>query len=89
MDVWLLYLPMLLAAFIWQVALLLQRFLELTVRYSYMLIAIGVIVMLNIILNLIFVPKFGLIASSLVLLCTSLLYTGFIVALSFIAAKRL
>jgi len=89
MDVWLLYLPMLLAAFIWQVALLLQRFLELTVRYSYMLIAIGVIVMLNIILNLIFVPKFGLIASSLVLLCTSLLYTGFIVVLSFIAAKRL
>jgi O-antigen/teichoic acid export membrane protein len=88
-DVWLIYLPLVLAAFIWQVALLLQRFLELVYRSAYIIIAIGLIVLLNLILNLIFVPGYGLIASSLVLLFTSLLYAGFIVVLSIIAGRRL
>jgi len=88
-DVWLIYLPVLLAAFIWQVALLFQRFLELFFRSVYTLIAIGVIVLLNLVMNLIFVPGYGLIASSLILLFTSMLYAGFIVVLSLIAARRL
>jgi polysaccharide biosynthesis protein VpsE len=89
MDVWLIYLPLVLAAFIWQVALLLQRFLELVYRSAYTLIAIGVVVLINLVLNLIFVPGYGLIASSLILLFTSLLYAGFILVLSLIAGRRL
>lgn len=89
MDFWLLYLPVLMASFLWQVALLLQRFLELTYRTAYMLIAIGVCVFLNVILNLIFVPQHGMIASSLILLSTSTLYAGFMVVLALITSKKL
>jgi hypothetical protein len=89
MDFWLLYLPVLMASFLWQVALLLQRFLELTYRTAYMLIAIGVCVFLNVILNLIFVPQHGMIASSLILLTTSTLYAGFMVVLALITSKKL
>jgi O-antigen/teichoic acid export membrane protein len=88
-DVLLIYLPVLLAAFLWQVALLLQRFLELFFQSAYTLIALGVTVFLNLFLNLLFVPNYGLVASSLILLSTSLLYTGFIVTLSYIAGQRL
>lgn len=88
-DIWLIYLPVLLAAFLWQVGLLFQRFAELVFRSAYMLIAIAAIVVLNLVLNLIFVPVFGLTASSLILLFSSLLYTGFIVTLSIIAGQRL
>ncbi|MDP1621968.1 MAG: hypothetical protein Q8M08_06475 [Bacteroidales bacterium] len=88
-DVWLVYLPLILAAFIWQVALLFQRFLELFFRNSYLLIAIGVIVIINFILNVIFIPVYGLVASSMILLFTSLLYGGFIVLLSVVAGQKL
>jgi O-antigen/teichoic acid export membrane protein len=88
-DIWLIYLPVLLAAFLWQAGLLFQRFAELVFRSAYMLGAIGIVVALNLILNLVFVPVYGLIASSLALLFTSLLYAGFIVLLSFIAGQRL
>ncbi|MFZ4520151.1 MAG: lipopolysaccharide biosynthesis protein [Bacteroidales bacterium] len=89
MDVWLVYLPLLLSAFTWQVALLFQRFLELFFRPVYLLAAIGVSVLLNLVLNLIFVPRYGMMASSLILLFTSLIYAGFIVILSFIAGQKL
>jgi O-antigen/teichoic acid export membrane protein len=89
MDLWLIYLPMLLSAFLWQASLLLQRFLELSFKYVFMLIAIALIVVVNISLNLVFVPRFGAVASSLILLLTSMLYAGFIVILSLVAAKRL
>jgi O-antigen/teichoic acid export membrane protein len=88
-DVWLIYLPILLAGFIWQVALLLQRFLELIFRPLYLLMAIGIVVLFNLVLNLVFVPHYGLIASSLILLFTSFLYTGFIVVLSLVAGHRI
>ncbi len=89
LNAWLIYLPLVLAAFIWQVALLFQRFLELCFRSAYMLAAIGGIVMINMALNLTFVPRYGLVASSLSLLLTSLLYAGFILVLSYFAGKRL
>ena len=88
-DNWLIYLPVLLAAFTWQVALLFQQFLELFFRNTYMLMAIGIVVLLNMALNVIFVPRYGLIASSLILLFTSILYAGFIVVLSFIYGQRI
>lgn len=88
-DIWLIYLPVMLAAFLWQVGLLFQRFLELIYRSAYMLVSIGVIVAINLTLNLIFVPRYGLIASSMILLFSSFLYSGFIVVLAYIAANRL
>ncbi len=89
LDEWLIYLPMLLAAFVWQIALLLQRFLELSYKSVYMLAAIGIVVLLNLVLNAVFVPSYGLQASSLILLFTSLIYAGFVAARSYIAGRRL
>lgn len=89
LDEWFIYLPVLLSAFVWQVALLLQRFLELAFKPVYMLVAMGTVVLLNMGLNFIFVPDYGLAASSLILLFSAVLYAGFIVALSFIAGNRL
>jgi len=88
-NTWLIYLPLLLAAFVWQVALLFQRFLELVFRPGYLLIALGVTVSLNIGLNLVFIPRYGLIASSVIMLAAALLYAGFILILSIIAGRRL
>jgi O-antigen/teichoic acid export membrane protein len=88
-DAWLIYLPLMLAAFVWQVALLLQRFLELLFSPLYTLLAIAAVVVINLGLNLVFVPHYGLIASSLILLFTTLLYAGFVIILSYIAGKRL
>jgi hypothetical protein len=89
MDSWLIYLPILMASFLWQIALILQRFLELSFNSTYMLVAIGVCVFMNIVLNLIFVPKYGIIASSLILFVTAVFYSGFMVILSLILSKRL
>ena len=44
---------------------------------------------INLALNLNFVPRYGLVASSLSLLLTSLLYAGFIMVLSYFSGKRL
>ncbi len=89
MDFWLLYLPVLLASFLWQLALLLQRYLELNFKSLYMIIAIVFCVLLNIGLNLIFVPRNGMVASSLILLLSSSLYTGFMVVLAMVSSKRI
>jgi O-antigen/teichoic acid export membrane protein len=89
MDFWLIYLPMLIASFLWQLALLFQRFLELSMRSVYILVAIGFCVLLNIFLNLIFIPRNGIVASSLTLLLSSLLYAGFTVIAALRLSKKL
>jgi len=89
LNFWLIYLPVLMASFLWQVALLFQRFLELVFKSSRILIAMGVCVALNIVLNLIFVPRNGMVASSIILLLTSLLYAGFMVLVALISSKKL
>jgi O-antigen/teichoic acid export membrane protein len=89
MDFWLLYLPILLASFLWQMAMLLQRYLELNFRSYYMITAIVMCVLINVVLNLIFVPRNGMVASSLILLLSSSLYTGFMFVLALISSKRL
>ena len=89
MDFWLLYLPILLASFLWQMALLLQRYLELNFKSLYMIIAIVLCVLLNVGLNLIFVPRNGMVASSLILFLSSLLYAGFMVVLALVSIKRI
>ncbi|MEI7662724.1 MAG: hypothetical protein WCK34_11015 [Bacteroidota bacterium] len=89
MDSWLVYLPLLISAFLWQAGLLIQRFLELTFKYGYILIAMGLTVLLNILLNLIFVPRYGLIASSLSLLVTTVFYSGFLLVVAMIVEKKI
>jgi len=89
MDHWLIYLPVLLAAFLWQFALLLHRYLELAFRSGIMLVALAVTVAANIVLNLLFVTWHNFIASGLILLITTALYTGFMFIMAFIAGRRL
>lgn len=79
LDSWLVYLPLLLSAFLWQGALLLQRFLDLMLRQFYVVIILTSCVALNIAANFILVPKFGYLASSIAMLGTSLLYSGLVV----------
>lgn len=86
---WLVYLPIILAAFAWQIALLLQRFLELAFRPVFTLLAIAVVTLINAALNILLVPRFGMVASSVVALFSALLYAGFVGLLSILAGQRL
>ncbi len=79
MDSWLVYLPLLMSAFLWQGAMLLQRFLDLMLRQLYVVIILTTCVALDILANILFVPRFGYLASSLSMLFTSLLYTALVV----------
>ncbi len=89
LDNWRIYLPLMLAAFLWQVAMLFQRFTELFYRTSGLLLALTVTVALNIAFNAMLIPHYGLIAAAMVLFCTSLLYSGLILILAWRAASKL
>ncbi len=78
LDNWLIYLPVLLAAFLWQVVLLFQRFLDLTIRSRYVLWLMGITLVVNLLLNILFLPVFGLPAASFSLLIAAVIYIGFI-----------
>lgn len=79
LDSWLVYLPLLLSAFIWQGALLVQRFLDLMLRQLYVVVILTSCVLINILANILLVSKFGYLASSLAMLFSSSLYAGLIV----------
>jgi O-antigen/teichoic acid export membrane protein len=87
MEQWGIYLPLLLGGFLWQTALLLQRFLELLYTPLYMLVAIGICALINILLNILLVPHFGITASSVIMLGTAMLYTGFL-SLLFLSRRK-
>jgi O-antigen/teichoic acid export membrane protein len=76
LDNWLIYLPVLMSAFLWQMVLLFQRFLELTIRSGFVLWMMAITVVLNVALNLLLVPIYGLVAGALSLFCASLFYTS-------------
>lgn len=80
LDNWLIYIPVLFAAFLWQVVLLFQRFLDLTIRSRFVLWLMGITVLLNLVLNLIFLPVYGLVAASFSLLVSAVVYITFIFA---------
>jgi O-antigen/teichoic acid export membrane protein len=88
-DSWIIYLPLILAAFAWQAAVLLQRFVELVYRASYLLIAIAVCTLLNILLNLLLVPRYGMEASPAIMFLTSLLYLSFLFLMAFLGSKKI
>jgi len=75
---WQLYLPVLFGAFLWQIAMLFQRILELIMHHYYLSICLGCCVVINIVANIIFVPRHGPIASSIILFATITIYTSLI-----------
>lgn len=89
LENWLIYLPLLLAAFLWQGALLMQRFLELTIRQWHLMTALAGVVILNLVLNLVFLPVYGMAASSLALLGSVTLYAAFVTILSWRTGRKL
>ncbi len=81
-DYWLFYLPILLSAFLWQIALLLHRYLELMYYKWILLIALLATVVINIVLNIILIPRYSLTASAVALLLTTGCYTVYLVIMA-------
>ncbi len=89
MNYWMIYLPLLLSAFLWQTALLLQRYVEFIFRINLMLIALALIVILNVIINLTLLPVYGIIVSPISMLASSTLYIVFVLVLSYVGRRKL
>jgi O-antigen/teichoic acid export membrane protein len=88
MDSWEIYLPILLSAFVWQMTILLQRFLDLMFRQAYLLIIIAGCTVFNIGANLLLVPVYGFRGASLVMLATVILYAVLILLFSWLARRK-
>jgi O-antigen/teichoic acid export membrane protein len=74
LDNWTVYFPLLMAAFLWQIALLLQRFLDLSVKSSFVLYSMLAAVAINVLLNILLVPILGVTSGSVALLTSSAVY---------------
>jgi O-antigen/teichoic acid export membrane protein len=82
-------LPMLLAGgFLWQLALLLHKPLEIQQRTGAMLVAMAAVVVLNIAACFQFIPRFGFQAASYILVLSACLYIVFTLCLSRFRAFR-
>lgn len=82
-------LPMLLAGgFLWQLALLLHKPLEIQQRTGAMLVAMAAVVVLNIAACFQFIPRFGFQAASYILVLSACLYTAFTLCMSRFRAFR-
>lgn len=88
-DYWPLYLPVLFSAFLWQIALLLHRYLELMFNKLALLFALVATVIVNIVLNLILIPRYGLMASSVALLLTTGCYSIFLVIMALLKSRKI
>jgi len=89
MENWLVYLPLMISAFLWHTAILLQLFLESDARFIRMILAAGFCVGLNIALNLVFVPRFGITAAALALLASTGCYCLFIFGFSLVLRRKI
>lgn len=89
MNSWKIYLPLLFSAYLWQMALLLQRYVKLLYRTNLMLTGIVLIAIFNVVVNLTLLPVYGIMVSSLAMLASSALYLGFIVVLSITGRRKL
>ena len=69
-----LILPLFAAGFLWQLSLLTHKMLELKEKTKFMVIALIPSLIINIIGNIIFLPKMGLVATAYTALFSSLLY---------------
>ncbi len=73
MEHWLIYVPLILSAFLWQVCLLIQKPLELLSRQKYTLLALAVAALLNILANVIFVPLYSFAGAAVTMLATAVI----------------
>ncbi|MCX6246711.1 MAG: lipopolysaccharide biosynthesis protein [Bacteroidetes bacterium] len=88
-DLLLVSLSLIGSAFLWQIALFVNKPLELLFKQRYMIFAILFCMLLNIGLNLIFVPQYGIKAASVISFISSLLYVILVFGLSlFFISKR-
>jgi O-antigen/teichoic acid export membrane protein len=76
------------SAFLWQIALFVNKPLELLLKQKYMIIAILFCMLLNIGLNLLFVPHYGIKAASFISFITSLFYVILVFGLSLFFISR-
>lgn len=79
MDNWLIYIPLLVSAFLWQVCLLIQKPLELLSGQKYVLMVLGTGAVLNIVANLILVPQYSMVASALIMMVSGVIMFLFLV----------
>jgi len=77
--------PMLVGGFIWQFALLIHKPIELNKNTHLMLISISIALIVNLIGNIIFLPKYGLIATAYTFILSGILYitSSIIISISF------
>ena len=74
-----LFLPLLISTFVWQLAIILQKIIEakkLTIVLTYYML---ITVFSSIILSILFLPKYGYVASAFIMLFSSLFYLGLII----------
>jgi O-antigen/teichoic acid export membrane protein len=89
LDEWTVYFPVLMAAFLWQMALLLQRFLDLSVKSSFVLYSMLAVVAVNVLMNILLVPILGVAAGSVSLLTSSALYVVLVFSRCLIACRTI
>jgi O-antigen/teichoic acid export membrane protein len=79
---------LLLGGFLWQLALLLHKPLEIAQRTGAMLVAVAAVVLLNIAACFQFIPRYGFQAASYILVLSACLYIAFTLCLSRFGAFR-
>ena len=89
LDNWLIYLPVLISAFTWQMILFFTRFLSLSMNSGYVLLTMGMTVMINIVLNIVLLPSMGIAASSISLLIACVFYLASVFFKCLIAERRI
>jgi O-antigen/teichoic acid export membrane protein len=70
--------PILLASFIWQISLFVHKTLELGNRQIQMIIALFISLGFNILSNIIFIPKYAMIAASINTFVSTLIYVSIV-----------
>ena len=77
-----LMIPLIISSVLWQAALFLHKPLEILFRQRQMIIGITISLLSNIILNFIFVPRFGFQAAAYTTLASTLIYFVFVLAVT-------
>jgi O-antigen/teichoic acid export membrane protein len=80
-----LLIPLLIGGFIWQFALLIHKPIELNKNTHLMLISIAIALIVNLLGNIVFLPKYGLIATAYTFILSGALYiiSSIIISISF------
>jgi O-antigen/teichoic acid export membrane protein len=72
------FITLAISSILWQASMVIQKPLELNYRQGVMIFGMTVTVILNFVLNIFFVPKYGIAAASVITLITTLFYFIFV-----------